>query len=84
VIHESRAFPEIFANQYASGEVSGKLDEVLQRLHRYYQDDGSRKLHAVAAWAPRVFYFAVVLMVAYRVLKFYSGYFKQIMDAGAI
>ena len=84
IMRESRVFPEIFASQYASGEISGKLDEVLQRLHRYYQDEGSRKLHAVAAWAPRLFYFAVVLMVAYRVVSFYSNYFKQILDAGGI
>ncbi len=80
VMRECRAFPDIFANQYASGEISGKLDDVLTRLHRYYQDEGSRKLHAVAAWAPRLFYFAVVFMVAYRVLMFYSNYFKHMLD----
>jgi type II secretory pathway component PulF len=80
VMRESRAFPEIFASQYATGEVSGKLDDVLQRLHRYYQEEGSRKLHAVAAWAPRLFYFAVVLMVAYRIVSFYSNYFNHMLD----
>lgn len=82
ILAESDVFPELFASQYASGEISGKLEEVLQRMHRYYQEEGSRKIHLVTMWAPRLFYFAVVLMVAYRILQFYSGYFRQIRDAG--
>src|SRR5262249_42520268 len=42
-VSRSRRFPEIFANQYATGEISGQLDETLRRLHRYYQEEGSRK-----------------------------------------
>ncbi len=75
-------FPELFANQYTTGEVSGTLDETLRRLHHYYQEEGSRKLHAVAQWTPRGFYFVVVLMIAWRVVGFWSGYFKQIGNAG--
>jgi hypothetical protein len=54
----------------------------LRRLHNYYQEEGSRKLHAVAQWSPRVVYFAVALMIAYRVVHFWVGYFKQIQNAG--
>ncbi len=82
VVSVSSQFPELFANQYATGEVSGKLDETLRRLHRYYQEEGSRKLHAVALWTPRVLYFLVALMIAYRVVQFWTGYFNQIPNAG--
>ena len=41
----SPEFPEMFANLYHSGEVSGKLDETLKRLHAYYDEEGTRKLH---------------------------------------
>jgi type II secretory pathway component PulF len=75
-------FPEMFANLYNSGEISGKLDESLGRLHRYYQEEGTRKLHAVAQWTPRIIYLAVALMIAYRIVQFWTGYFKQIQDAG--
>jgi len=77
-----RHFPELFANLYSSGEVSGKLDDALRRLHQYYQEEGSRKLRAVAQWTPRIIYFVVALMIAYRVIQFWMGYFKQIQDAG--
>ncbi len=82
VVSASAPFPELFANQYATGEVSGKLDETLGRLHQYYQDEGSRKLHALAQWLPRGVYLFVALMIGYYVIHFWTGYFKQIQDAG--
>jgi type II secretory pathway component PulF len=75
-------FPEMFANLYATGEVSGTLDESLRKLHRYYQEEGTRKLHAVAQWTPRIIYLIVALLIAYKVVSFWSGYFKQVQDAG--
>jgi type II secretory pathway component PulF len=80
VIRASGRFPDLFANQYASGEVSGRLEETLRRLHQYYQEEGSRKLHVVAQWTPRVVYLVVMLAIAYKIISFYAGYFKQVGD----
>ncbi len=66
-------FPETFANLYASGEISGKLDESLRHLNRLYHEDGTRKLNAFATWMPRLVYMAVVLMVAYKIIQFWTG-----------
>jgi len=44
VLNASRKFPDLFVSQYTAGEVSGKLDDTLRRLHGYYQDEGSRKI----------------------------------------
>jgi len=82
IVSASGKFPDLFTNQYASGEISGKLDETLLRLRQYYQEEGSRKLHAVAQWTPRFVYLLVALMIAYTVVRFYMGYFQQIRDAG--
>jgi type II secretory pathway component PulF len=76
----SGKFPELFTNQYATGEISGQLDDTLRRLHEYYQEEGSRKLHALAQWTPRVIYLGVVLMIAYKIVQFWSGYFGQIQN----
>ena len=81
-LQASGRFPDLFANQYATGEISGKLDSVLARLHQYYREEGTRKLHAVAQWTPRLIYLIVALIIAWRVVSFYTGYFKQIQDAG--
>lgn len=71
-------FPELFANFYHSGEISGKLDESLQRLHRLYQEEGTRKLNAFAEWTPRLLYAIVAGIIAFKVIQFYAGYFNQI------
>jgi type II secretory pathway component PulF len=82
VVSASGRFPDLFASQYATGEVSGQLDDTLGRLHAYYQEEGSRKLHAFSRWTPRAIYFCIMLMIAYRIIQFYTGYFNQVRDAG--
>ncbi len=82
VVRTSSRFPHMFVSQYATGEVTGKLDETLRLLHRFYQEEGSRKLHAVAQWTPRAVYLFIVLMIAFRVVSFWTGYFNQVSAAG--
>lgn len=82
VVNASGRFPELFANQYASGEISGKLDDALRRLHQYYREEGTRKLHALAQWTPRLVYLIIVLVIAFYIVRFWIGYFQQIQDAG--
>jgi type II secretory pathway component PulF len=78
MVSASGFFPPLFASHYATGELSGSLEEQLGRLHRYYSESGMRTMRAISAWAPRLFYLVVVLLIAYRVLRFWSGYFQNI------
>lgn len=78
VLRDSRVFPEMFANLYTSGEISGSLDETLRRLHRYYADEGSRDLHSAARIGPGIVYGLVAAYIAWQVIKFWTGYFNQI------
>ena len=82
VLRDSPAFPELFANQYAAGEISGQLDGTLRGLQAYFQEEGSRKLHAVAQWVPRLIYIAVLLMGGAIVVRFYLRHIQDIKDAG--
>jgi len=77
-VRACRLFPEMFASFYASGEVSGKLDESLHRLNRLYYEEGARKLHLVSRWVPRFIYFMVALFVGYIVIRFWTNYFNEI------
>ncbi len=74
----SGVFPDLFDNQYHSGEISGKLDETLKRLRQYYQDEGTRKIQIVSQWVPRLIYLIVALFIAFKIVSFYSGYFQQV------
>ncbi len=75
---ETTAFPELFTNLYRTGEVSGKLDETLRRLHAHYQDEGSRKMRSVADWTPKLVYLVIAGAIAVRIVSFYSNYFKTL------
>jgi type II secretory pathway component PulF len=78
VVTNCSKFPELFADFYRSGELSGSLDDSLQHLHRYYRDEGNRKLQNFAEWTPRILYALVALIIAYKIIQFYGGYFNQI------
>lgn len=78
----SGRFPDMFENQYHTGEVSGKLDETLKRMGQYYQEEGSRKIRAVAQWVPRFIYLAVALMIAWRIVGFYSNRIQEMNNLG--
>lgn len=80
LVSANACFPELFANQYATGETSGKLDDTLRRLHRYYQEEGALKLEALAQWIPRLFYLIVAGLIAWKVIAFWLGYFQQIQN----
>ena len=45
-LQEARFFPDLFKMSYATGELSGKVDENLQRLIQVYAEEGSMKLQA--------------------------------------
>ena|SRR5438477_9087045 len=78
LIARTAEFPELFANLYHTGEISGRLDDSLRRIHLHYQEEGSRKLHLFSQWLPRLIYFGIVLAVAYQVVSFWTGYYNNI------
>jgi type II secretory pathway component PulF len=79
-VNASGKFPDLFASQYMGGEVSGKLDEVLRRLTKYYREEGSRKLNALAQWFPHIAYLIIAILIGFWVVRFYMGYFQQIKN----
>ena len=80
-VTDSGKFPELFANMYRSGELSGQLDESLRNLHRYYLEEGQHKMQLLGQWLPRAVYFGVALLVAYKVIGFYTNYWGQLDKA---
>jgi len=81
LVNQTAYFPELFANLYQTGEISGKLDETLNRLHVYYQEEGFRMLRLFTRILNGTIYGLVVMVVAYNVIHFwvtyYGGIFKQ-------
>jgi type II secretory pathway component PulF len=82
LVRASPCFPETFSNLYASGEISGKLDETLRRLFTYYQEEGTLKLQLFATWTPRLAYCIVAAIIGYKIIQFYTGYFSAALNQG--
>jgi type II secretory pathway component PulF len=80
LVNQARYFPELFANLYQTGEVSGKLDETLNRLHVYYQEEGFRALRLFTRILNGVIYGGVVAVVAYNIIKFWTNYYATALN----
>ena len=80
IVSNCSRFPEMFADFYHSGEITGNLDESLQHLHQHYREEGTRKLQNFAEWTPRILYALVAVFIAIKIIQFYSGYFRQISN----
>ena len=78
LVNQARVFPELFANLYHTGEVSGQLDDTLRRLHQHYQEEGSRKLQTFAFWLPVLIYLIVAVGIGIWIIRFGMGYFQGI------
>ncbi len=77
-VRDCSEFPDVFASLYATGEMSGKLDDALRRLHVLFQDNGTRKMRALAQWVPRLIYIGICLAIGWYIVSFWLGYFSSL------
>ena len=73
-------FPELFVSFYRNGEVSGTLEDQLMRLVRYFQETGIARLQMFAVWSPRIVYLIVVLVIAWQIVRFWSGLYGGLIN----
>lgn len=78
VLPDCSEVPEMFANLYHTGEISGQLDDTLVRLQDYHQEEGTRKMAAVAEWTPRVVYAFIALTIIKMIFALAGGYMNTI------
>ncbi len=81
MLPEIKAIPTLFCNLYQTGEISGDLDNTLNRLQVYYQDQATRQFETIVEWSPRILYLVVVLFAAWNIVSFYAGYIGAIGSA---
>lgn len=80
LLRNSPQFPTVFSNLYTTGEVSGKLDDHLGRIHVYYQESGTATLRQIAAWVPRFAYLIIAVYIGYQVIGMWAGRFQQMNE----
>jgi len=71
------AFPSAFARSYATAEEAGSVDKDLARWSAVYQEDAARGAKSTAAVVSKGVYFAVLLFIAWTVIRSYNDVYLQ-------
>lgn len=67
-LRQTGAFPDMVIQFWATGEQSGKMDEMLDRLAQHYEDRWRRNLELLVVWLPRIAYAAVCGYLVWQIL----------------
>jgi type II secretory pathway component PulF len=81
MVAQIRYFPDMFTQLYQSGEISGKLDETLTRLHTYYEEEGFRNLQTFCRVLNYALYFLMAGIAALFIIRFWLNYFSTITNS---
>jgi len=80
LIARSGVFPAFFTSAYSTGELSGQLEQQLDRLSQYHETEGFRKLRTLSVWSPRLLYGGVAIWIAFQILALAGGYMTTLND----
>ncbi len=72
------ALPPDALGLIATGQESGKLDDMLDHLERHFFDESRRRLRALAEWLPKLIYTGVVFWVGWQILQMGRGYGRML------
>ena len=81
MVTQIRYFPEMFTQLVHTGEISGRQDEMLPRLHTYFEQEGFNKLQTFSRVLGYVIYFTIAGCVGYEVIHFWLGYFNTVLNS---
>lgn len=62
----------------ATGQESGKLDDMLEHLERHFFEESRRRLRTLAEWLPKLIYMGVVFWVGWQILQMGRGYGRML------
>lgn len=71
-------FPEEICEAMHTADSSGRLDVEMMRVGAFYQEQFISRLDTLASWLPRLFYLAVVIFIALKILEVARGYYSTI------
>lgn len=74
----AEALPVEALGLLATGQASGKLDDMLEHLERHFFEEGRRRLRTLAHWLPKLIYFGAVLWVGWNILEMGRGYGRML------
>jgi len=78
--HSPRAFPEIYVNMIRAGEVSGQLDEILERLADYQEATAALRSKIKSAMTYPIISICMILGITSFLMVFIIPKFKTIFE----
>jgi type II secretory pathway component PulF len=78
------AFPQNTLLLIATGEESGQLDVTLDKIAQTHGDEARHTIRMLNRLFGLAVYLAVALMVAIRVIRFWSGYIDMVKSGGGL
>ena len=76
----THVFPDELIQFWATGEQSGKMDEMLDRLAKFYEERWRRSLDQVVTWLPRIAYALVALYMVCQIFSIFGSYMNTYND----
>jgi len=77
------AFPDDFARGVAAAEEGGQLDREFALWGRHYAEEAAEAMERLGEWAPRLFYWGVLLFVAALVIRIALAY-RDLLTGAAL
>lgn len=77
----TNAFNPLVIDMVRTGEMTGNVDLMLNKMAEYYEDEGSVKARQSALVLGVLVFLAVGIYVGYVIISFYTGHFSGIADA---
>jgi type II secretory pathway component PulF len=63
---------------WSTGQESGQMDEMLQKLSNYFEEEWTKSLNLLIAWIPKIVYGAVMIYAGFQIYQMGLRYTKAI------
>jgi type IV pilus assembly protein PilC len=74
-------FPPMFLSMMSTGETTGNLDGMLNKVAEFYEGESAVRLHQSVTVLNVLLFLVVAGIVGYIVVRFYAGFYGGIMSA---
>ncbi len=82
-LRKTNFFEPLVLDMFHTGETTGKLDVLLDKMADYYEAEGKSKAHIAALIFSTMVLLLVGIMVGMTVVGFYMGHYSSVSSAGA-
>jgi len=73
-------FPDYLVQLWTTGEKSGRMDEMLDKLAAFYEEAWRTSLDQAVTWLPRIAYALVAVYMIFQIFSLFSNYLKTYND----